>query len=118
MLAFERTLKYHLVSYRITSNIKAAYVRASAVDAEVAVEFSAAATRSRRAPTAEEAVHLVDEHLERAVAILDAVGPRESVRGGQDAVGVDARLAVQAVPHDRRQIEQHRLRTRASPQYG
>ena len=56
-------------------------------------------------------MHLVDEHLERAVAILDAVGPRERVRGGQDAVGVDARLAVQAVPHDRRQVEQHRLRT-------
>ena len=83
-----------------------------------AVESPAAALAARRAPTAEEAVHLVDEHLERAVAILDAVGPRESVRGGQDAVGVDARLAVQAMPHDRRQIEQHRLRTHASPQYG
>ena len=54
-------------------------------------------------------MNLVDEHRQRPGAVLDLVGPRERVSGRQDAVGVDARLAVQAVPHHRRHVEQHRL---------
>ena len=34
--------------------------------------------------------------------------------GSEDAVGVDARLAVQSVPDDRRQVEQNRLQRRHS----
>jgi len=64
---------------------------------------------ARLASTSQEPVHLIDEHLQRPVSVLDAVGSRERVSGGEDAVGVHTRLAVQSVPDDRRQVEQSRL---------
>jgi len=61
------------------------------------------------APTAEEPVHLVDEHLQRAVSVLDAVSSRERVSCGQNTVSVHSGLAVQTVPDHRRQVEQNGL---------
>jgi len=70
-----------------------------------------AATRllSGRSAAAEEAIHLSDEQLQHPLTSSDIIKPSERVGGGQDAVGVDARLAVQPVPDDRRQVEQNRL---------
>ena len=78
---------------------------------ELASVLAAARLLSGRSAAAEEAVHLVDENPQHPVRTSHVLETGERVRGGQDAVGVDARLAVQAVPHDRRQVEQHRLRT-------
>jgi len=74
-----------------------------------AVEASEAAASALLSPAAKEPVHLVDEHLQRPVSVLDAVGSRERVSSGEDAVGVHTRLAVQSVPDDRRQVEQNSL---------
>jgi len=61
------------------------------------------------ASAAQKPVHLIDKHLQRPVSVLNTVSSWERVGGGQDAVGVDARFAVQPVPDDRRQVEQNRL---------
>ena len=61
------------------------------------------------ASTAQETVHLINEHLQRAVSVLYAISSWERMSCGQDTVGVDTRLAVQTVPDDRRQVEQNRL---------
>ena len=73
---------------------------------------TAAVLLSGRSAAAEEAINLSDEHPEHPVASSDVLQSGERVSGSEDAVGVDARLAVQSVPDDRRQVEQNRLRRR------
>ena len=59
--------------------------------------------------TAQEPIHLSDEHSQHPLTALHALQSAERVSCRQDTVGVDARLLVQSMPDDRRKVEQNRL---------
>ena len=60
-------------------------------------------------PAVQEPVHLARQHSQPARLRLRVGADVQLVSGREDVVRVDPRLAVQPVPHDRRQVEEQRL---------
>ena len=84
---------------------------ASAKLASVLNTFSAAGSLlSGRPAAAEEPIHLLHQHLKHLLAAFNTLKSGESVSCRQNTVRVNTRLAVETVPDDSRQVEQHRLR--------